>query len=183
MINVCIQKKPPLLTGDVRSHLHPSIYRHREGFAAPVGQRVDLASTARNRFGMRGDIAALLELAQHRVDSAFGGCATTLGRALHFTCDLIAVHGPLLQHAQDEELGQAHLDDAAPIQPVGIVHRCALYGLEGSRRFNHERNYIPCSSRYQAATEKSPPGAVPGRMEGARMSLRPQVKHHEPRHT
>ena len=57
--------------------------------------------------------------------------------------NLVAVPRLRLQHAQNEELGKAHFDEAIPIGAVGVVHRLSARSLCLTRLLCHTKDHIP----------------------------------------
>src|SRR3546814_2179954 len=100
----------------------PGGNRRPEGLAATVGEGIDLALAPLDDLAVRGDIAAGLELVQRGIHRPLRGAAAALCGSFYCLVDLVAMHRLVLETAEHEELRERHLDDAAPIAPVGLVH-------------------------------------------------------------
>jgi hypothetical protein len=126
--------------------IHPGAKADLESFAALVGQRVDAALAAGDDLGFRGDVAALLELPQSRVESALGWRTAAVRGPLDRPGDVVAMRGTIMQHLEDEEAAKRHLDGACPIGAVGERRGGAGNGVK-SGHFGHiERLCLRASS-------------------------------------
>src|SRR5690606_14956244 len=76
-------------------------------------------------------VAALLELAQRRVEGTLGGRAAAVGGPLDGTGDVVAVRRAVVQHLEDEETAERHLDGPGPVGPVREVRGRSGDGAEG----------------------------------------------------
>ena len=113
---------------DMSCYLHPRVGSYSVSLATFVRQRVNLTTSTRYGFALDCNVTALLKLAEHRVYRALCRGAAPVSSAFDFASDFVAVHGAVVQHAQNEELGQAHFDYAVPVHSICVInHRFGCF--------------------------------------------------------
>src|SRR6266702_1887672 len=82
-------------------------------------------------------VSPLFKFAERRINGALCGRTTAARGTFNGAGDLVAVPRPCLQHAQNEEFGEAHLDEAIPVRTIGIVYRLSTRRMCVQRSLCH----------------------------------------------
>ena len=114
---------------DMSGYLHPRVGSYSVSLATFVRQRVNLTASTRYGFALNCNVTALLKLAEHRVYRALCRGAAPVSSAFNFASDFVAVHGAVVQHAQNEELGQAHFDGCDSTQWLSVRQKLTAQNM------------------------------------------------------